>query len=242
MLILGESMSMKKQTVAKTSVYKATMPSSPAETIWGLDFSEYFPAQITGTIYAEKVSYEVGSELIAKYFPEIYHLDQKSNFSIDSSQTEGGGASLKLSKQKYYEMFADYFVFRDKKGVFAGLGVGTLLDWSSYYFRNMVVVPSFRGKGLYENFFELLCSILKKHHVKRIEGDISPTNRHHLHILNKMGYLVSGMNLTDRWGPLVHVTKFLDAKDEENFGKNFSGTYSSDTVQNKKFKIKLHRG
>lgn len=236
LIYLLESHQMKKSTKLKPTLEFDTSSISSTQMIWGLDFYDYLPMQLTSEIKVEIIPYTQAQPLIEKYFPEIYHYQNQkqtpSKLSIDSHlQADPHDHELKL---KYYQNFGDFFVFTNKKQEFAGIAVGTLLDWSSYYFRNMAIMPEFRGQELYPKFFDLLCSLLKKHHVLRVEGDICPTNRHHLHILNKMGYLVTGVTLTERWGPLVHVTKYLDEKDEERFGQLFSGTFSSDKDSNKK--------
>lgn len=211
---------------------------TPASIIWGLNFSDYFPSTLAEDFTVSVVSYEEGNALINRFFPEIYNLKEAGTVSIISGHNKQQDRDEELQKRKYYEYFGDYFVFRSLNGSFAGLGIGTFLDWSSYYFRNMVVMPEFRGKNLYQEFFAMLCHILKAHKVKRIEGDVSPTNRHHLHVLNRMGYTISGLKLEDRWGAMVHVTKFLDEAAEDQFGRNFSGTYASDKKQNGDFATK----
>ncbi len=207
----------------------ANSPTSLTEQIWGISWNQHFPKPLTATIRVEMRSYEEASPLIAQLFPEVYLMDGKSPFGENNS---------KEFKKKYYEMAGDFFVFLDasKGDKVAGMAIGTVLDWSSYNFRNISIADEYQESGLYLSFFEALCDVMREHGVSRIEGDVAPSNRHHIHVLNKMGYMVTAMSYSERWGVLLHIAKYLNPDDEERFTKLFSMSANSDLKANSRAK------
>ncbi|WP_218110000.1 GNAT family N-acetyltransferase [Oligoflexus tunisiensis] len=195
---------------------------SLAQKIWGLDWKLHFPRTLTANIVVDRIAAVEAWPLVHQLFPEVYQRD-----ATESRFKDDGAAD---AKQKYYEELGDFFVFQDlaESDRVMGLAVGSLLDWSSYNFRNIAVHPDYQNLGLYPMFFELLASIMKDHGVRRIEGDVAPSNQHHLHVLNKMGCVVSSLGYSERWGVLLHMTRYLQDEDREQCARLFSMTASSD--------------
>ena len=195
---------------------------SLAEQIWKINWQEYLPFQLSPSVSLESVSSDEGFAFIADYFPLIFEQESDHRFF----ETEG----CKSSKNLYYKTVGDFFIFKDRDKP-VGMAVGSLLDWSSYNFRNIAILPEYQGQKLYYTFFQWISSILAQHGVKRIEGDIAPSNTRHLQVVNSMGYIMTSMTLSERWGALVHVTKYLDKSDEERFQELFCITHLSDKKQ-----------
>ncbi|MDQ3233943.1 MAG: GNAT family N-acetyltransferase [Pseudobdellovibrionaceae bacterium] len=202
---------------------------SLCQQVWGLDWSREFPIDLGDGVRIEYKTFHEAQPLMKTLLPEVYQLvPGTSRF---------GEADPHHFKEKYFSALGDFFAFYEGE-TNIGMAIGTLLDWSSYNFRNIAVAPAYQNQGLYPQFFEVLSRILKAHGVARIEGDVAPTNRHHIHALNKMGYIVTSMTYGERWGVLLHITKYLDEADEERLGQLYSTTYKTDAAANKKFKGK----
>ncbi|MCG8671273.1 MAG: GNAT family N-acetyltransferase [Pseudomonadales bacterium] len=195
------------------------------EKIWNLKWSDHFPRSMTEELQITYVDYRQGQSFAQQYFPQIYHLDSSESQFQETDETG--------MKDAYYEAIGDFFLFRKTDGSPVGMAVGTLLDWSSYNFRNIAILPEYQASGLYWEFVKNLAEILKKHGVQKIEGDISPTNRRHIHIVNKIGFISTSLQLSERWGALLHFVLYLDEALEDKFGRLFSSTYASDS-KNKK--------
>jgi GNAT superfamily N-acetyltransferase len=195
---------------------------SLAQKIWGLDWKQHFPQTLTANITVDRITAAEAWPLVHQLFPDVYQRD-----ATESRFKDDGAAE---AKRKYYEELGDFFVFKDQSqgGRVMGLAVGSLLDWSSYNFRNIAVHPDYQNLGLYPLFFDVLAQIMKAHGVRRIEGDVAPSNQHHLHVLNKMGCVVSSLNYSERWGVLLHMTRYLHEEDREQCARLFSMTASSD--------------
>ncbi|MCX6128117.1 MAG: GNAT family N-acetyltransferase [Proteobacteria bacterium] len=207
---------------------RSSQDGSLVKKVWGLDWTEHFPMNLVGSIEIESLSYHEAAPIIGNLFPEVYQFDPKE---LRFSEPD----PLDL-KQRYYEIMGEFFIFRDSSAdqKIVGLAAGSLLDWSSYNFRNIAIAPGYQNHGIYVAFFDCLAEILKKYGVRRIEGDVAPSNRHHIHVLNKMGCTVSALGFSERWGVLLHMTRYLEADDQDRCARLFSMTSASDIRANQK--------
>lgn len=218
---------MSRSAATKVQPRLETGHRSLTEQLWGVDWKSLLPQKISESVRVEILSFANAAPIIAQLFPEVYQTEGESVF---------GEKKPSPFKQKYYEIAGDFFVFYDGSAgdEVAGMAIGSVLDWSAYNFRNIAIAPAYQEAGLYFSFFELLSKVLKSHGVSRIEGDVAPSNRHHIHVLNKMGYIVTSVSHSERWGALLHVTKYLDEDEEERFTKLFSMTANSDLKANRR--------
>lgn len=201
-----------------------------AKKVWGLDWNELLPVSLTSEVSVHYSDYQRAQEFANKHFKSIYLEAGEGRFSDENEDPR-----ISVFRQNYYEQIGDFFLLQTKDQPVA-LAVGTVLDWSSYNFRNMSVIPEYQNHGLYVKFFELLCAALRKHNVKRVEGDVAPSNHHHIHLFNKLGYTATAISLDDRWGARIHITKYLTDEDEARFGTLFCASYKSDAEHDRQFK------
>lgn len=220
---------MSRSPLKSRPVLNAAESMSLCQQVWGLDWSREFPVALADGIRIEYKTFPEAQPLLKTLLPDVYQLNPGT--------ARFGEADPQHFKDKYFAALGDFFAFYEGD-TNVGMAIGTLLDWSSYNFRNIAVAPAWQNKGLYPQFFEVLSRILKAHGVARIEGDVAPTNRHHIHALNKMGYIVTSMAYGERWGVLLHVTKYLNEADEERLGQLYATTHTTDSQANKKFKTK----
>lgn len=177
------------------------------EKILGFEWNDFFPIQVSDEISITTATYgEVGR--FAKKYPLQHPGD--SRFLAENC----------LARDRFYLIFADFFKF-SLEGQLAGVLVGTLADWSTYYIRYVQISPELRGEGLYQNLVQRLIQILGNHGVNRIEVDVSPTNLVHVHVLNKLGFNAVGLSATDRWGMLVKYSKFINSESQNVFTNQF---------------------
>lgn len=220
-------MSSSSAKVLSSSRIKAQVSDSMSFKVWGLDWEKELPRPLTDSIRVEFRTYDEALPLIAELFPEVYQYDADAKFR------DRGPAEF---RRRYYETSGDFFVFYDSENndAVAGMAIGTILDWSGYNFRNIAIAPAYQESGIYLKFFEMLCEVLKEHGLERIEGDVAPSNRHHIHVLNKMGYIVTSVSMSERWGVMLHITKYLNESDEERWGELFSMTHKTDLAANRR--------
>ena len=125
-----------------------------------------------------------------------------------------------LKKDQYYQKFSDCFVLKQKNEVI-GIGVNNLSDWQSYYMRYFILLPQYRGQGIFQAYTEWLIGVLSRHGVNRIEMHVSPSNPVQIHRVNKLGFAMTGLSLSERWGAMIHFTRFLQTNLETHFVESF---------------------
>jgi hypothetical protein len=100
--------------------------------------------------------------------------------------------------------------------------MGNPIDWSSYYIRTAALLPDYRGRDLNAKLITLLSNELANAGVERIEADTSPTNAAVLQVLClELDFRVTSTSMSERWGGLVHLTRFLTERAETVFHRQF---------------------
>ncbi|RZA26623.1 MAG: hypothetical protein EOP10_02995 [Proteobacteria bacterium] len=205
--------------------------TSLSEQVWNFRWADYMPFHLTENIIVTHAKYDEAIGIIKKIFPEIFRTNEAKNNFSDQDSPE--------FKSSYYRLCGDFFIFRDQTtDEIAGMAVCALHDWGGLNFRTIAMRPQYQSQGLYPLFTEFLASVLKDVGVSRIEGDVSGSNRQHLNILTKMGYVITGHSASGSFGLTVRITKFLRENDEARFADLFSCTSASDQHSNAKFQPK----
>ena len=133
-------------------------------------------------------------------------------------------------KGAYCDRVADAFkIVRD--GSTIGVLVAEPSDWSSYYVRYMSVLPDQRGRGLVNGFFELFMETLARHGIDRLEADVAASHLAQLRRLIGLGFYVMGNTHSERFGALVRMVRFLDARCERAFLDRFCAGVRTETVR-----------
>ena len=188
---------------------------SLSSALWGIDWSETLPLEVTRDgVSVHASSYEESLSFVENHYALIFEEVQSGPFS---------NTKLSDSKMRYYRIAGDFFEFKDGATTI-GLLVGTPTDWSSYYIRSAAVLPEYQGRKVIQRFFPFLFERLKEAGVERVEADTSPANMATMHLLTRLRFNVSGTILSERWGAHVHFTKFLNDIVEDAFlGRFCSG-------------------
>jgi hypothetical protein len=186
--------------------------SSLSERIYGFSWSNYFPLKLNEDEDVVIVEFKKAIEFIKENHNQIFDENLWGNPFFKAENNE--------SKQKYYELISDCFLFLKNQKPYA-LIIGTLTDWSSYYLRYGAFLKEFQGGGRVQSFLNHIILTLKNNSISRVETDISPANLVNLHVFNKLQFNISGINLSERWGSIIHMTKFLNLDAERVFLDQF---------------------
>jgi GNAT superfamily N-acetyltransferase len=184
------------------------------EAILGLSFGDHFPLYLSPEDHVVIAELSQVLEFLSKNFQE--------GFETARASAAFAGEPFSESKRRYYERVSDCFLFKHGDTTI-GSFLGTAIDWSTYYIRNILILPEYQGQGRWQRFLTHLLEILQEAEVDRVEIDVSPANLKHLRALNKLDFNVSGLNLTDRWGGLLKLTKFLKPRRHGIFLEQFCG-------------------
>lgn len=183
-----------------------------SELFWNLDWARFFPIVLTEDgITAHSSSYDGMLPFILEHYKAIFHEDANSAFST---------TRLNAQKADYYRLAGDFFELREGERTI-GLVVGTPVDWSTYYIRSAAVLPEFQCRNLVKTMLRFLFAQLAAAGVERVEADTSPSNLRVVHLLTSLDFNITGSALSDRWGAQVRFTRFLEAKSEDVFLRQF---------------------
>jgi ribosomal protein S18 acetylase RimI-like enzyme len=180
---------------------------SLSETLWGIDWSGLVPRDVVAGVTVHRATYDTALPFIRDHYPAIFQERDGGPFS---------SVRMHQRKEAYYRLAGDFFTFCDSHRI-VGLLLCTPVDWSTYYVRSAAVLPELSGKKLVQRFLPPLFELLARAGVERVEADTSPSNMATLHLLTRLRFNPTGTTLSDRWGALVHFTRFLEPTSERTF-------------------------
>jgi RimJ/RimL family protein N-acetyltransferase len=88
--------------------------------------------------------------------------------------------------------------------------------------RNSGVVPELRRKGIYSAVTSSVLDHVREIGYERVVSHHVPNNRGVLIAKLKLGFNIEGIELDDRWGPLVKLVHYLQPGGQEGFERTFS--------------------
>jgi hypothetical protein len=188
--------------------------ASLSSTLWGLDFSRDLPRVLSHDgIEVTPGDLTRVRTFLAEEFPSF------AEESLGAAPCE----TIVDAKRWYLRSACDVIELRHE-GNTIGVFVGAPEDWSSYYVRTFAVVQLYQRPALIRRFVrECVFEPLALHHVERLVADTSPANLAMSRCFTELHFHVTGHQLSDRWGPLVRYTRFLDPACEAAFLKRFAG-------------------
>jgi ribosomal protein S18 acetylase RimI-like enzyme len=186
--------------------------ASLSRRLWNLDWNAVLPWKF------EDVTVEIGAFGDALPFIEEHYA---RIFGADENQGRFLASPMTAAKRRFCDE-ADVFLFR-ASGQTIGIFLSHPSDWSTYYMRTAALLPEYRGRGLVSRLMENLCAPLRAVGVERLEGDVSPSNTPMMKLHVGQGFQVTATLATERWGTLVHFTRFLSEEAGGVFHRQFCG-------------------
>ncbi|HKU42742.1 MAG TPA: hypothetical protein VJR89_31505 [Polyangiales bacterium] len=158
-------------------------------------------------------------------------FDRVRQFLVDEFPTlteEGLGTQLDTNladtKRWYLAQACDLIELRHHDETI-GVLIGAPDDWSSYYVRAFAMMAEYQRPALIRRFGrECLFEPLAAHGIQRVLAETSPANLAMSRLLSELHFHVTGHVLSERYGPLVRYTKFLDPSSEAAFRTRFAGS------------------
>ena len=192
--------------------------------LWGLDLSQRLPRTLTSDgVQAVPGELTRVQDFLAREVPAVQ----------EEAHGAAPSANIVDAKHWYLQNACDVLELRhDERTV--GILVGAPEDWSSYYVRIFAIMQAYQRPALRRRFVrECLFEPLIAHQVERIVADTSPVNLGMAIVFNELHFHVTGHQLSDRWGPLVRYTKFLNPACEAAFNRRFAGIAGGSTSSRK---------
>jgi hypothetical protein len=199
--------------------------ASLSATLWGLDLNQGLPRVLSHDgITATPGDLTRVRTFIAEEFPSF------GEESLGATPS----ATIVDAKRWYLRSACDAIELRHE-GRTIGVLVGAPEDWSSYYIRIFAVTQTYQRPALIRRFGrECVFGPLALHHVERVTADTSPVNLAMSRCFSELHFHVTGHQLSDRWGPLVRYTRFLDPACEAAFLKRFAGIAAGGATRTRK--------
>lgn len=204
-------------TEEASGIIACNLPAHPTHSaeLWGFSLCDELPKRLTSDgVEAVASTYECIRDFV------VEHYAMFSEEGLGSTPNP----SAQKSKQAYLSRECDLIGLRHAEKL-VGIMVGAPEDWSSYYVRVFALVPEYQRAGLTRRFVrECLFEPLTRNGVERVVADTNPSNIAMTRLFTELGFFVTGNQLTDRWGPLIRYTKFLDPACEQLFRRRFGGS------------------
>lgn len=185
-----------------------------------LDWKYFFPLKLnfdSPNLCINLISYNTAREFIVN--------NHKANFS---SEFESAFSSIEITphKDSYYEFSCDHFGYFDGDSLI-GVFIAEIEDWSSYYIRYVSILAQYQSLGFATTTYNYLTEILQDYNVKRLTIDVTPSNFPQMQSMLKSGFICTGMSNSDRWGQLMHLTKYIDEKALGSYTHQYLSNYRS---------------
>lgn len=209
---------------AVVPVPQVSRSNSLSVRLWGLNLNKGLPRTLTSDgVYAAPGDMSRVRDFLAQNFPTFREEDLGASLSTHILE----------AKRWYLNNACDVLELRhDERTV--GVLIGAPEDWSSYYVRMFAVLQTYQRPAVRRRFIrECLFEPLIAHGVERVIADTSPTNLGMAFVFNELHFHVTGHQLSDRWGPLIRYTKFLDPACEAAFHRRFAGISGGATSDGK---------
>jgi hypothetical protein len=183
-----------------------------SKSLWGIDWSRDLPRRLTDDgvdLFASRI--EDALPFIAAHYTEIFEQSAEQD-GFFREPFDG-------AKQRYMQS-ADVLEVRHA-GRTVGLLIGAPSDWSTYYLRSVAFLRAYQGRQLHGRILPWMFDELARAGVRRVEAETSPSNLATVLLLTRMRFNVTGNVLTERWGALLRLTRFLDESAEDVFLDKF---------------------
>lgn len=178
--------------------------------IWDLDWASHLPWTFDDIVVEAGSFRDDAAPFIAEHYAAIFGSQEPSRFYVEAT----------TAAKRHFGDEMDVLCFRDAKKP-VGILLGHPVDWSTYYFRSVALLPEVRDRGLLGRALSRAHDTLRSCGVDRAEGECSPSNAPMMRALAKLGYLVTATVNSERWGAMVRFTKHLHPEAEEVFLRQF---------------------
>lgn len=189
------------------------------ENLFKFSWQKFFPYSYEKNINErnQQVSFEISNsdevnDFVKNHYKEIFSKNlEESPFTI-----------LKSSpfKEAFSRICMDHFIFKvDDEPI--GFFMGNLVDWESYYLRYINILPNFRRYQISMDFYHYFLDVLNRVGVNKAEAHLSSNNSSQIKKLIKLGFILTGQQLTIRWGTLANFSKYFDEDENHKFQGQF---------------------
>ena len=171
----------------------------------------HFPMELPHGVRGENVDRAVFREVHSNLWEQIFPVPR--------------GLGEPRVRRDLLESFAtrncEYVVFYDGETPI-GWSHGDQDDVITFYMRNTGLLPSHRGKGVYSAFLSRFVDYLQDVGYERVTSHHQPSNPAVIIAKLKAGFVIEGMKIDERFGPLVCAVRYLSPERRQKWVDRFS--------------------
>jgi GNAT superfamily N-acetyltransferase len=190
---------------------------------------KYFPMELPGGLTAHSVQPADLLSVATELWGQVFGLEDESRGCF---QTPESRKPIAERLNMHYVMFTHHECIRviAANGQDVGWFVGNAEEPLTFYLRNGGVTPDARGQGAMRTFLPRFLSYLRELGYERVTSQHHPNNAPVLIAMLKNGFFLEGMNLDERYGPLVKMVGYLYPDRKKGFEDTFRlGSYAAPT-------------
>jgi GNAT superfamily N-acetyltransferase len=166
------------------------------------------PIRLTGEYFLESArDMAAFSAFLTKFHPVWFNsnLDFLIPAMLDAEEKE----SLKKLR---YPVQNELYLLITYQGETVGWFTGHQHDQESFYMMNSVVHPDHRKKGIYTALLKVILGWAKGEGFQHVKSRHKAANNEVIVPKLKAGFIISGMEISDRFGTLVNLTFHFNEK------------------------------
>ena len=149
--------------------------------------------------------FEIQNPLREKVFEEDHSLFPFQYLSEDEKNKV-----MDLDRSSSTENYALYLGAFDQKGELVAWHFGFQKDSQNFYMCNSAVLPPFRRKGLYTVLLNHIAELVKEKGFQILYSRHNMTNNYVIIPKLKAGFVISGFEVDDVFGTLVHLKYYVN--------------------------------
>lgn len=179
--------------------------------------NKYFPKKLVIDnqdyfieISNEKDVYKIFDQLSPEVFSKERHFPR---FNLPVDRKEKAFALI----QEYQKLHHEWFLFKNSNKEIVGWFMGEADDFNTFYMRNGGILPAYQNINIYSQFFSVFENYLFELGYEKMSSQHQVTNKKILIKQLKLGFIPVNIELTDNWGPLLKMVKFLNADRNQHF-------------------------
>jgi ribosomal protein S18 acetylase RimI-like enzyme len=121
----------------------------------------------------------------------------------------------------YRRTHQERFLIEDAEGKVVGWVKGAMADPDTFYLGTSGMLPEYRAQRITALCYAKVLEYLQVIGYERVTSEHHPSSRAAIIWQLKHGFSIEGMNLDERWGPMVKMVRFFDKDRQAEFDRRF---------------------
>jgi GNAT superfamily N-acetyltransferase len=114
------------------------------------------------------------------------------------------------------------FILYNEAGEAVGWSYGEMLDYETFFMTSSGILPEYRQRGIYTAFLRRLLRYLAALGYERVTSNHQTNNAPVIIAKLKVGFVIRGVNLDERWGAQVELAYFFHDDRRRGYARAFA--------------------